>query len=99
MSSVLLNLPEWNSLTLQSLSAALQRKESILDGEIIMLTVIVNDVDNCSVSDMFSYSFQTSNEIGKCGIEIQLNSVIILQCDFIIGSEQTDLSTWQSACD
>ena len=64
-----------------------------------MLTVIVNDVDNCSVSDIFSQAFQTSNEIGSSGNEIQSNSVIILQCDFIIGSEQTDLSTWQSACD
>ena len=94
MSSVLLHLPQWNSLTLQSLSAELQRRESILDGGIIMLTVIVNDVDNCSVSDIFSHSFQSSNEIGSSGIENQSNSVFILQCDFIIGSEQTDLSTW-----
>ena len=64
-----------------------------------MLTVIVNDIDNCSVSDMFSQAFQTSNEIGSSGIEIESNSVFILQCDFIIGNEQTDLSTWQRACD
>ena len=63
------------------------------------LTVTVNDIDNCSASDIFSETFQTSNEIGSSWIEIQSNSVIILQCDFIIGSEQTDLSTWQSACD
>ena len=36
-----------------------------------MLTVIVNDIDNCSVSDMFSQAFQTSNEIGSSGIEIE----------------------------
>ena len=59
-----------------------------------MLTVIVNDVDNCSVSDILSQAFQTSNEISSSGIEIQSNSVFIFQCDFIIGSEQTDLSTW-----
>ena len=64
-----------------------------------MLTVIVNDVNNCSVSDIFSKTFQSSNEIGRSGNEIQSNSVFILQCDFIIGSEQTDLSTWQSAYD
>ena len=64
------------------------------------LTVTVNDIDNCSVSNIFSETFQSSNEIGSSWIEIQSNSVIILQCDFIICSEQTDLqSTWQSACD
>ena len=35
-----------------------------------MLTVIVNDVDNCSVSDIFSHSFQTSKKIGKNGIKL-----------------------------
>ena len=58
-----------------------------------ILTIVVNDnIDNCSISDVFIVACQTRNEVGLSWSESQQNSVLILQSDLIIESEETNVS-------
>ena len=67
----------------------------------VKLTIIVNNIDNCSISHVLDTVFQTRNEIGLSWSEPQQNSVLVLQSDFIIQSEETNISRRISiiACD
>ena len=59
----------------------------------IILTVIVNDSNNCSVSNVLSCTLNTRNETRIAWSVRQQNPVIILKSDLIIGSEYSNFST------
>ena len=57
------------------------------------LTIIINDVDSCSVPNILSSILNTSNQERIVRSESQNDCVIILQSDHIISSKQRNFCT------
>ena len=53
--------------------------------------IIVNDVDNCSVSNILKLICKIRKKISYSWSESQQNSVIILQSDFIIDRKDENI--------